>query len=168
MLVRAGDDRDLGDLAAMGRARAAGYRLHLNRDRDLIQSSIAKKRLLAGLGPAGARAVLFFVAEEGASAVAYVIVSARGSNWVVDEAGDRDPSGARIGAMLQVLMARDPAERRPTLGGWLPVDLCPPQVRIVERRPAPDVMMILPLSARGTPRSPLSEREVLFWNSDVF
>ena len=168
MLVRAGDDRDLGDLAAMGQARAAGYRLHLDRDRDLIQSAIAKKRLLAGLGPAGARALLFFVAEEGASAVAYVIVSARGSDWVVDEAGDRDPSGARIGAMLQVLMARDPAERRPTLAGWLPVDLCPPQVRIVERRPAPDVMMILPLSARGTPRSPLSEREVLYWEADKF
>jgi GNAT superfamily N-acetyltransferase len=166
MLVRAGDDRDLGDLAAMGRARAAGYRLHLDRDRDLIQSAIAKKRLLAGLGPAGARELQFFVAEEGASAVAYVIVSARGSDWVIEEAGDRDPAGARLGAILQALIARDSAERRPALGGWLPPDLCPPQVRIVERRPSREVMMIRPLSTNGTPATALEEKEVLYWKSD--
>jgi GNAT superfamily N-acetyltransferase len=168
MLVRAGEDRDLGDLVAMGQARSAGYRLHLDRDRDLVQFAIARKRLLAGLGPAGAREVQFFVAEEGASAVAYVIVSARASGWAIEEAGDRDPSGARIGAILQVLVARDPAERRPALRAWLPIDLRPPQLRIVEGRPSSEVMMIRPLTARGTPRSPLSEREVLYWNSDLF
>src|SRR5262245_13374376 len=66
-MVRAGDERDLADIVAMGSARAAPFRFHLERDRDLVQFAIAKRRLLAGLGPRGAREVQFFVAEEGAS-----------------------------------------------------------------------------------------------------
>src|SRR5262249_9610969 len=64
-MVRAGDDRDLGDVVAMDAARAAPYRFHLDRDRDLVQFALAKRRLLAGLAPPGARALQFFVAEEG-------------------------------------------------------------------------------------------------------
>jgi predicted N-acetyltransferase YhbS len=168
ILVRAGEQRDLDDVVAMGRSRSASYRFRLERDRDVVQFALAKKRMLAGLGPAGAREVQFFVAEEGASAVAYVIVSARGSDWLIEEAGDRDPAGARLGAILQVLIARDPAERRPALQGWLPGGLCPPQVRLVERRPSREVMMIRPLSTNGTPATPLSEEDVLYWNADVF
>src|SRR5205085_2249351 len=37
MLVRAGEDRDLDALAAIGRARAGPFRFHLDRDRALIQ-----------------------------------------------------------------------------------------------------------------------------------
>ena len=61
------------------------------------------------MGPAGDREVQFFIAEEGASAVAYVVISVRGGAWVLEECGDRDPAGARVGAILQVLMARDPS-----------------------------------------------------------
>ncbi len=168
ILVRAGEDRDLSDVVAMGRLRSARYRLHLERDRDLVQFAIARKRLLAGLGPPGAREMQFFVAEEGASAVAYVLISARASEWIMEEAGDRDPSGARIGAILQVLIARDPAERKPVLRGWLPADLCPPQVRIVERRASPDVMMIRSIGRRQNPRPPREEADVLYWKSDEF
>jgi GNAT superfamily N-acetyltransferase len=167
-LVRAGEARDLGDLVAMGRARSAGSRLHLDRDRDLIQFAISRKRLLAGLGPPGARELQFFIAEEGASAVAYAVISVRGAEWVIEEAGDRDPSGARLGAILQGLIARDPAGRRPTIRGWLPGDFCPPQVQVVERRASPETMMIRPLTARGTPASPLSEGDVLYWHGDAF
>ena len=77
MLVRAGDDRDLADVATMDQARAADARFALRRDVPLIQYSIAKKRMQAGLGPPGARQVEFFVAEEGASAVAYVVLRCR-------------------------------------------------------------------------------------------
>src|ERR1041385_2368707 len=35
-LVRAGDDRDLADIAAMGTVRAQPFRFHLARDRDLV------------------------------------------------------------------------------------------------------------------------------------
>jgi predicted N-acetyltransferase YhbS len=74
-LVRSGDDRDLDHIAAMGNIRAAPFRFHLARDRDVIHYALAKKRLLAGLGPIGKREVQFFVAEEGASAVAYVVLT---------------------------------------------------------------------------------------------
>src|SRR5262245_17085573 len=51
-LVRAGEDRDLPDVVAMGRVRAERYRFHLERDRDFVHFEIVRKRLLAGLGPA--------------------------------------------------------------------------------------------------------------------
>ena len=35
--------------------------------------------------------------------------------WMIEEAGDRDPSGARLGAMLQVMLARYPSERLPEI-----------------------------------------------------
>jgi predicted N-acetyltransferase YhbS len=191
-LVRGGEERDLAAIAEMGHVRAAPFRFHLDRDRDLVHYAVARKRLLAGFGPSGARIVQFFVAEEGASAVAYVVISVRtapaasgssgaerneldriaddagGAEWMLEEAGDRDPSGARTGAILQALIARDPAARRPTIRGWLPAGFCPPQVRIADRRPSSEVMMIRPLSARGTPTSPLGEQEILYWHGDLF
>src|SRR5581483_9940476 len=119
-LVRAGDDRDLADIAAMDAVRAQPFRFHVNRTRDFVQYSIAKRRLLAGLGPAGLRHGQFFIAEEGASAVAYVSIMQRGDEWTIDAAGDRDPAGARLGAIMQALIAREPSERRPTIRGSLP------------------------------------------------
>jgi GNAT superfamily N-acetyltransferase len=168
MLVRSGDDRDLTDLAAMGDVRASPYRFHLNRDRDLIHYAIAKKRVMAGLDASGARAVQFFVAEEGAAAVAYAVIRVRGSEWTLDEAGDRDPSGARVGAILQVLLARDPAEQRPSIKAWLPAGFRPPQIEIVAERPSKEVMMIRPLTARGTLVMPLPTAAVFYWFGDLF
>jgi len=167
-LVRAGEDRDLADIAAMNAIRAEPFRFHLNRDRDWIHYSIAKRRLLAGLGPAGLREVQFFVVEEGASAVAYVVILARGDEWVIDQVGDRDPSGARVGAILQTMIARDPAERRPVIKAWLPADFLPPQVEIVSESRPRDVMMIKPLTINGTPQTPLAARDVLYWHGDLF
>jgi GNAT superfamily N-acetyltransferase len=167
VLVRAGDRRDLDAIAAMGRARAEPFRFHLDRAPDLIQYALAKRRLLAGLGPPGARELLFFVAEEGASAAAYIVVSVSGGDWVLEEAGDRDPAGPRVGAILQALIARHPSERRPTIRGRLPTEFRPPQISIVETRPTADVMMIRPL--RGTRIDPpLADHDVLYWQSDVF
>lgn len=167
-MVRGGEDRDLADIAVMEQARAAGYRFHLNRDRDLVYFSIARKRLLAGLGPPGAREVHFFIAEEGASAVAYVVIAAHGREWMLDSAGDRDPSGARVGAILQVLVARDPAEARPAISGWLPAGFLPPQITVVGEEPSAEVMMLRPLSAAGETARGLSESEMLFWHADMF
>ena len=121
-MVRGGDDRDLKDIVTMGVARAEPYRFHLSRDRDLVHFAIARKRLLAGLGAPGARALQFFIAEEGASAVAYVVISVQGNAWTIEEAGDRDPGGARLGAILQALIAREPAEKRPSITAGCPPD----------------------------------------------
>jgi GNAT superfamily N-acetyltransferase len=167
-LVRAGEERDLADLASIDAARAAGYCFHLTRDSDLIQYAISKKRLLAGLSAPGSREVQFFIAEEGASAVAYVVLTVHGSEWTIQEAGDRDPAGARLGAILQALIARDPAAPRPAIKAWLPADLRPPQIRVVSERPSRDVMMFRPLTAKGTPEKPLAPSDVLWWHGDLF
>ena len=81
-----------------------------------LQYALAKKRMLSGFGPPGTRDVEFFVCEEGTRAVAWVLLQvARGAaattdpeSWSIASCGDRDPSGARIGAMLQALVARTP------------------------------------------------------------
>ena len=175
---RAGDARSRRRRSRSRRHRGDGpcprapYRFHLDRDRDLVHYAIAKKRLMAGLGPSGARQVQFFIAEEGASAVASVVIvrSERegGVEWMLEEAGDRDPTGARVGAILQVLIARDPAERRPTIRGWLPDGFCPPQVRIIGRQPSAEVMMIRPLTSRTAHRQRRSRRRTFCTGMQIF
>ena len=166
-MVRGGDDRDLKDIVAMGAARAEPFRFHLSRDRDLVHFAIARKRLLAGLGAAGRRIVHFFIAEEGASAVAYLVIGVQGDAWTVEEIGDRDPAGARAGAMLQALIAREPAEQRPSIRAWLPDGFVPPQVTVVGETPSAEVMMIKPLrdAARGITLTPA---DVCYWHGDLF
>lgn len=111
-LIRGGEERDLAAIVAMGQGRASSFGFHLDRDVDFVQYAITKKRLLAGLGQPGARQLHFFIAEEGITAAAYVVVSIVGGTWTIEECGDRDPSGARVGAILQALIAREPVERR--------------------------------------------------------
>ena len=147
MLVRAGDDRDLPALAALHAVRAAGARFALRRDPPLIHYAIAKKRLFAGLSARGARQLEFFVAEEGASAVAYVVFSQNEYGWTLEEAGDRDPAGARLGAMLQVLLAREPSHREPVIRTWWPRAFpVPPQLTLSNRSDPKDVFMVRPLA----------------------
>lgn len=166
MLVRAGTDADLANIAAMHEARAGRVRFALARTPDLIQYSIAKRRLLAGLGAPGRRQTHFFVAEEGLMAVAYVVITVDEHGWFVEEAGDRDPAGARLGAMLQVLVAREPAERVPPIRAWWPAAFpVPPQVTIVSRAEPHDIFMVRPL--RGGVR-PLAPADVFYWHSDYF
>ena len=124
MLVRAGDERDLPALAAMHDTRSSGVRFALRRDPPLIDYALSKKRLLAGLGhgagPRAERQTEFFVAEEGVSAVAYVVLTVSAGGWTLEEAGDRDPAGARLGAILQVLLAREPSRPAPLIRAWWP------------------------------------------------
>ena len=167
-LVRAGDDRDLDGIVAMNRLRAEPFRFHLGRDRDVVSYAIAKKRLQAGLGPPGAREMQFFVAEEGTSGVAYVALSAHQGEWTIEECGDRDPSGARVGAILQVLLARDPAAPRPAIRAWLPPRFVPPQVTITRTRPSADVMMVRALTSAARAAETLGEDDVLYWRGDLF
>jgi hypothetical protein len=88
--------------------------------------------------------------------------------WTLDAAGDRDPSGARVGAILQVLLARDPAERRPAIHAWLPAGFLPPQIAVAGERPSPELMMIRPLSAAGDAARGLRENDLLYWRADLF
>jgi hypothetical protein len=166
-LVRGGEDRDLGAIAAMGHARAEPFRFHLDRDVDLVKHALIRKRLLAGLGSAGARQLEFVIAEEGITAAAYIAISVVADTWTIEECGDRDPSGARVGALLQALISRDPAESRPLIRGWLPPGFLPPQVTITSAAAAPPRLLARALSSnvRGLP---LTASEVLYWRNDLF
>jgi len=165
-LVRGGEDRDLAAIVAMGDVRAARYRFHLNRDVDFVKYAVTKKRLLAGLASSGARQLLFVIAEEGITAAAYAVISIVNDSWTIEECGDRDPSGARVGAILQALIAREPAERRPVIRGWLPPGFVPPQVTIVTAQPSVEIVLARPLTATVDGLG-LSSDDVLYWRSDI-
>jgi len=166
MLVRAGAESDLANMTAMHEARAAAARFTLVRPPELVQFSIAKRRLLAGLGPPGKRQTEFFVAEEGLMAVAYVVITIDERGWFIEEAGDRDPAAARLGAMLQVLLAREPAQSPPTIRAWWPSSFpVPPQVTIASRKEPDDVFMVRPLRSG---LEPLAAKDVFYWRSDYF
>src|SRR5262249_7432845 len=120
-----------------------------------------------GAGPRGPRHTEFFVAEEGASAVAYVVLTIGAGGWTLEEAGDRDPAGARLGGILQVLLAREPSQPAPLIRAWWPPAFpVPPQVRLVNRVPARDIFMLRPIATGiATPRR---VGEVFYWRSDYF
>jgi GNAT superfamily N-acetyltransferase len=166
MLVRAGEERDLPAIAAIDATRSSGVRFALRRGPSLVAYALSKKRLLAGLGPPGLRQVEFFVAEEGWSAVAYVILSENANGWTLEEAGDRDPAGARLGGMLQVLLAREPAHRTPLIRAWWPRAMpVPPQLQLTDLAAARDIFMIRPLA--DVPM-PVTADDVFYWRSDFF
>jgi GNAT superfamily N-acetyltransferase len=166
MLVRAGEERDLEAVAAMHAMRSASAPFALRRDGSLVHYAVAKKRLLAGLGPSGLRQLEFFVAEEGASAVAYVVLNENANGWTLEEAGDRDPAGARLGAMLQVLLAREPTHRVPLIRAWWPrMFPAPPQIQLTDRSAPKDVLMVRPLSDVEMPKT---ADDVFYWHADHF
>ena len=165
-LVRAGEERDLPAIAAMHDTRSTGVRFSLRRDPSQIQFALARKRLLAGLGPSGLRQVEFFVVEEGASAVAYAVLSTNANGWTLEEAGDRDPAGARLGALLQVLVAREPSHRTPLIRTWWPrMFAIPPQLQLSDRSDPKDLLMFRSLSDVNVPTR---ADEIFYWRSDQF
>jgi GNAT superfamily N-acetyltransferase len=168
MLVRAGDDKDLAHVTELSLTRASRARFALDRTEDFIRHGISKRRLQAGLGPPGLRQVEFLVAEEGHMAVAYLVCSVHNGEWTIEEAGDRDPAGARLGAMLQVMLAREPSRDPPRISGYWPHDLRPPQLEVVSVKPTSEVMMIRPLRDRSLPMPPLAASDVAYWHGDVF
>ena len=167
VLVRGGENRDLDAIAAMGRVRASQYRFRLDRDVDLIAHAITRTRLLAGLGPPGVRRLEFVVAEEGITAAAYLVMSVAGRVWTIEECGDRDVSGARVGALLQALIAREPAEPRPVIRAWLPPGFLPPQITIAAAAAAPPWLRVRALSSRLQGWR-WSTSDVLYWLNDLY
>jgi hypothetical protein len=145
VLVRAGEAADLAAIAEIAARDDAGAACALDRPADLIAFFLARKRLHAGLGPAGVRAVEFFVTEEGSRAVAYVILTRGPRGVMIEDCGDRDPSGARVGAMLQVLAARTPVDPAICLRAWLPLGFLPPQLRVNAQGPADEILMMRPI-----------------------
>ncbi len=165
-LVRSGETRDfdvIADLAARTRARAA---FAIDRRADFFAFVLARRRLLAGLGPIGLRSVEFFVTEEANRAVAFVVLTRGPHGLVLEDFGDRDPSGARVGAMLQILAARTPAERPMIVRGRVPAGFLPPQWRLVSQAPAAEIMMVRGIGTHATPA--FDPDAVVYPNLDVF
>lgn len=168
MLVRSGEDRDIAAVSDMSAARAAGARFALERSDDFVRYGLAKRRLLAGLGPAGARQVEFLVTEEGHVPVAFLVCQIEAGRWFIEDAGDRDPAGARIGAMLQAMLAREPALAPPEIRSWWPLAAIPPQVSVAVAGPPNEVLMLRPLQDRHLPLPPLEAGEVVYRRVDYF
>lgn len=165
--IRAGETADLPFIAELSARYAQDAGIALERTAELIGFGIARRRLLAGLGPAGLRHVEFFVAEEGHRPVAYVVISRGPSGVVLEECGDKDPSGARVGSMLQVLHAREPSIAQEPLRAWLPAGFRPPQVVVFDESPAAEIMMMRRLGPSGVPTLP-PPAPVTYWQTDVF
>jgi predicted N-acetyltransferase YhbS len=175
VLVRTGEPRDFDLIAETQHQRAAAYRFSLVYDAEWLQYTLAKKRMLSGFGPPGTRDVEFFVCEEGTRAVAWVLLQIarrRGisdaESWSIASCGDRDPSGARIGAMLQSLVARTPGARPPVMHAWWPARLDPVQLAIHRRKVTGSILMIRPLRDLGRIDPPLAADDVLYWHADAF
>jgi predicted N-acetyltransferase YhbS len=165
--LRSGDFGDLASLVEMNAAQGAGYRFSLTRDADYIRHAISKKRLLAACGRPGHRSVEFLVVEEGGRAAAYVVLFEVGEAAMITEYGDRDPSGSRVGALLQAVLARDPS-RRLHLRAWWPTNFLPPQVDVVAHEVAPVAMMMRPLGPHVWPDPPLELSDIRWWHADAF
>lgn len=167
VLVRTGGPGDLPFVADISATMSAGYRFALRRPPEWIEYAISKKRLLAAFGPA-TRHVQFFVVEEGGRAVAYAVTVNASGGWLLEECGDRDPSGARVGALLQVLAAREPSLAPPSIRAWLPEGWLPPQLALTAREPSAEVMMMRSLVPTARLDPPFAGRDVIYWHNDVF
>lgn len=167
VLVRAAEDRDIPAVTDLAKAMARNHRFALVHDADFVRYGLSKKRLLAGFLKPGTLSVEFHIVEEGAGAVAFAILTVTADDVVLEMCGDRDPTGARVGALLQVLRARTPAERVPLISCFLPPRWCPPQVEIVSRQLVREVMMVKALKP-DVLRTPLGEDDVLYWHGDLF
>lgn len=164
--VRGGDAGDMAAVAAIASHTAGRARLRLDRDPAAVAFALTRTRLLAGLAAGGARQVQFLVAEEGMRAVAYVVISVVAGTWTIEECGDRDPTGARVGAILQALIARDPAETRTVIRAWLPPGFLPPQTTMLASAPSHDRLLVRATGA-GAVVPALEPGDVLFWRSDL-
>jgi predicted N-acetyltransferase YhbS len=165
--MRSGDYGDLASIVDMNASQRDGFRFSLHRDREYAQHAITKKRLLAACGRPGHRHVEFFVIEEGGRAAAYVVLLEVGEHLMITECGDRDPSGARVGAMLQAIVARDPS-KVVRLRAWLPVGFLPPQLEITAHEVAPVTMMLRPLGRTVWPAPGLQVDDIAWWHADAF
>jgi predicted N-acetyltransferase YhbS len=167
VLVRAAEDRDIPSVAALARGMAAPHRFAIEPTDDFVRFGVTKKRLLAGFLDPHLLTVEFFIVEEGAAAVAFAILTVTSEDVVLEMCGDRDPTGARVGALLQVLRARTPAEHSPPISCFLPPRWLPPQVEIQESAAVREPMMVKPLK-EGVLTRPLAAEDVLYWHGDLF
>jgi predicted N-acetyltransferase YhbS len=165
--LRSGDYGDLAAIVEMNAMQRDGFAFALAREADYVRHAIAKKRLLAACGRPGHRQVEFLVVEEGGRAAAYAVLLAVGEFIMVTECGDRDPSGARVGALLQAVEAREPS-RTIRWRAWLPPGFLPPQLEVTAREIPPVTMMMRPVGRCVWPSPPPEDDDIAWWHTDAF
>jgi predicted N-acetyltransferase YhbS len=165
--LRAGERADTGAIVGMNATQTSRFRFTMARDAAYVGHAIARKRLLAACGRPGHRRVEYFVVEEGGRPAAYVVVLQMNEFWMVTECGDIDPSGARVGAILQALLARDPGALV-HVRAWLPPGFLPPQVAVLAVETPPIAMMFRPIGRQVWPDPPLGPADVAWWHADAF
>lgn len=165
-LVRALEPADLGDLAEISNRYGTETGFSLNRQLEWIEFQLIRRRLRAGLGPQHLRQVEAFVSEEGHKPVSYLIVSRGPEGTRLEECGDRDPRGSRVGAMLEVLVEREPSLDDRQFRAWLPAGFHPPQVRLQPAGPAAEIMMVRGIG--HTEPIPPPTSGLTCWASDIF
>ena len=95
-----------------------------------------------------------------------MVLSQNQHGWTLEEAGDRDPAGARLGGMLQVLVAREPSRPAPLIRAWWPRSFpVPPQLSLSRRTDPKDIFMMRSLEAGVCE---LRADDVFYWRSDYF
>jgi hypothetical protein len=165
--VRPGEARDLPAIAEMNALQRDGSRFSMIRDADYVGYAIEKKRILAAAGRPGHREVEFLVVEEGGRPAAYLVVLEVGDYWMVTECGDRDPAGARVGAMLETLVAAR-AQRPSCIRTWFPPAFRPQLVRAAARE-VPALSMMVRAIGRGPALNlAMRRRDVAWWHADAF
>ncbi len=163
--MRSGESTDLASIAEMNEGQAKGFPFTLLRSPEYVGFAIAKKRLLAASGATGRRKVEFFVVEEGGRAAAYAVVLEVGDRWMVTECGDRDPSGARVGALIEAMLS-PPGTKVARILAWLPPNFLPPQLRVLWRERPAVTMMAAPLGGFALEVPP--GNQVAWWHADAF
>lgn len=164
--VRSGDRDDLTCIAGLARLDAPDVGLRLERSPEAKAFAITRQRLLAGLSPEGTRELRFLVVEEGMRAAAYVVLTGTDGEWTLEECGDRDQSGARVGAMLQALAALTPGQPRLTLTAWLPPGFLPPQVEVTAVQPS-TVGLFARAHGVTLDLASLQARDISYWHGDL-
>jgi len=130
-----------------GRFRAGPFRFHPIA-MSITSSSHHEKTPARGVAPRGTREVQFVIARRRDHGRR--VRRAQHRWWDVDPRGvcAIGSSGARVGALLQALIALRPAEQRPVIRAWLPSGFLPHRSRSFHRAIARDTTCA-PLTSSG-------------------
>ena len=168
VLVRSGEDRDVPAIADISaapgqpRASCAGAQRGLHRPRHRQETAPGRP---GASGPP--RSGVPGQRGKPPAGGLLVCVSHLGT-WFIEDAGDRDPSGARLGAMLQLMLSRHSGEAPPGIRGWLAALAAPATDPGQRREPDAGGPDDPPLKDCTLPLPPLSAAEVIFWHGDYF
>jgi hypothetical protein len=162
--VRPGDARDLPSMATLNARHRTPSTFALERSPDSIEFGLVRRQRLAALSAPNRLAVEWLVCEEEGALAAYLVATRRPRGLVIEDCGDRDPSGSRVAAMVARLAAA-PSFHPPIVQAWLPEELRAWTRPSLWTAVADEVMMIRPIGGAALPAIP---GPVTYWNLDLF